>query len=304
MNTESGIQTKHVRIAKMSGVNGKDRSVKFTKKAMITGAALVCVMGLFMLFPNLSGEAAPQTYREEGGVQLVGSVMAGGRYPAITVRAGLPVKWTIDAPPDAVNGCNSRLFIGEYGLEQVLTPGSNLIEFTPERTGKFRYSCWMGMIRSTITVVDPDTDMGALTAKAALTGPEPAAYVIPAGEVVLGKKQGRIQMAALRITDEAIEPALVILQRGLNANLVIENAALDSGKDVLLFPSYKMKAFDAGGGFAITVKPEGDFQFSTGDNALFAYVKVVDDLDDIDLGAIQQEVSAYRPLVYPESHFR
>ena len=35
-----------------------------------------------------------------------------------------------------------------------LKPGDNVISFTPDTSGVIAYSCWMGMIRGSITVVD------------------------------------------------------------------------------------------------------------------------------------------------------
>ena len=40
------------------------------------------------------------------GVQVVNSTLQAGRYPDITVQAGVPVKWVIDAPDGSINGCN------------------------------------------------------------------------------------------------------------------------------------------------------------------------------------------------------
>jgi plastocyanin domain-containing protein len=56
-----------------------------------------------------------------------------------------------------LNGCNNAIVIPEFKIEKRLQVGDNIIEFTPTKTGKFRYSCWMGMIRGTITVVAADT---------------------------------------------------------------------------------------------------------------------------------------------------
>jgi len=39
-------------------------------------------------------------------------------------------------------------------VKQKLVVGENVITFTPTKAGTFGYSCWMGMIRSNITVVD------------------------------------------------------------------------------------------------------------------------------------------------------
>jgi plastocyanin domain-containing protein len=89
----------------------------------------------------------------QNGMQVVNSTLYPNRYPAIVVQQGIPVRWTINAPQGSINGCNNRFIIREYGIEHTFRPGDNVIEFTPTRTGRFSYSCWMGMIRSTITVV-------------------------------------------------------------------------------------------------------------------------------------------------------
>ena len=65
----------------------------------------------------------------------------------------------IDAPEGSINGCNNRLFIQEYGVEHAFKTGENVITFTPEETGTFGYSCWMGMIRSSITVAEPGAEI-------------------------------------------------------------------------------------------------------------------------------------------------
>jgi len=89
----------------------------------------------------------------EDGVQIVKSTLRPNRYPTITVQQGIPVRWIINAPPGSITGCNYAAIIFEYGIEYVFQQGENVIEFTPTKAGKFPYSCWMGMIRSTITVL-------------------------------------------------------------------------------------------------------------------------------------------------------
>jgi hypothetical protein len=96
-------------------------------------------------------DAEGNSYAVEDGVQVVRSAL-GRNYPHITVKAGAPVRWIIDAPEDMINGCNGVIYIPEYVIEHAFEPGENVIEFTPERAGEFMYSCWMGMITSTITV--------------------------------------------------------------------------------------------------------------------------------------------------------
>lgn len=139
---------------------------RFNRAVLRAGAVLVAVMGLAMLSqgaalagwslpaaPAQSGDLAAQT---ESGVQTVYSTLEPNRYPDITVTAGEPVRWVIDAPDGSINGCNNRIFIPALDLEYAFQPGENVIEFTPGETGTISYTCWMGMIRGTITVTDGD----------------------------------------------------------------------------------------------------------------------------------------------------
>jgi plastocyanin len=90
---------------------------------------------------------------EKDGVQLVQSTLKSNNYPAIQVAAGTPVRWEIEAPNGSITGCNNRMIIPEYQIQYAFQKGTNVIEFTPEKPGTYRYSCWMGMVSSTITVV-------------------------------------------------------------------------------------------------------------------------------------------------------
>jgi plastocyanin domain-containing protein len=83
------------------------------------------------------------------------------------------VEWTINAPKGSINGCNNRMILPAFGIEHSFEPGANVIRFTPEKAGRFRFSCWMGMITSTVTVIDntdPAAAPGAETADPA--GPD------------------------------------------------------------------------------------------------------------------------------------
>lgn len=87
------------------------------------------------------------------GVQTVATTLERG-YAPIVVQTGIPVKWTITAENGDLSGCNNKMVIRSYGVERQLTVGENVVEFTPTKAGTINYSCWMGMVGSTITVVD------------------------------------------------------------------------------------------------------------------------------------------------------
>ncbi|MGN1165455.1 MAG: hypothetical protein ACI4S2_03385 [Lachnospiraceae bacterium] len=67
---------------------------------------------------------------------------------------GIPVKWSIDAPSGSINGCNNRMIIKDFGIEYFFEEGENIIEFIPKEIENIQYTCWMGMIRGNIEIVD------------------------------------------------------------------------------------------------------------------------------------------------------
>ena len=144
-------------------------SGKFTNKMMKVSAVLVIVLGVVMANRGLalSGFSLSSLpfgvvgYNQgngvakiQDGVQIVTTRLSPGSYEPITVQKGIPVKWIIKARKEDLNGCNNEIIIPNFNLSKKLEIGDNIIEFTPAQTGIFAYSCWMGMIRSKITVVD------------------------------------------------------------------------------------------------------------------------------------------------------
>lgn len=137
-------------------------SIPVEKKALknvVKAASLVIVVGSCVLWSYqeipLQNSSVTDNYVEiVDGVQVANGTLQSGHYPDITVQVGVPVKWVIDAPEGSINGCNNKLVIQDYGIEYTFHTGENVIEFTPVNTGKVRYSCWMGMIRGDIIVVD------------------------------------------------------------------------------------------------------------------------------------------------------
>ena len=155
---------------------------RFTKQVLTCGAILVVVMGLSMMSQGtaLSGISSKITCLfsdkadaiasnsnldaasysgsdtdsaiEKDGIQYLSSTLESGHYPDITVKAGIPVNWTIHADNNSINGCNYKILLQDFNTEYVFQEGDNTIEFTPQKTGVYTYSCWMGMITGKIYV--------------------------------------------------------------------------------------------------------------------------------------------------------
>ncbi len=76
----------------------------------------------------------------------------------LKVRVGLPVRWEIT--DKGSSGCtNAVMSRGLFDGEIKLTKGKTSIkEFTPEKVGRYKFSCWMGMVSGIIEVVDENDD--------------------------------------------------------------------------------------------------------------------------------------------------
>jgi plastocyanin domain-containing protein len=83
------------------------------------------------------------------------SVTRSGWVPnTFTVKKGIPVRWNIDV--QQLTSCNKELIFREFNIDQKFSrEGEKLtIEFTPTKTGRFQFTCWMGMITGTMVVVE------------------------------------------------------------------------------------------------------------------------------------------------------
>jgi len=153
------------------GVFSTILSLKFTKQMMKVSAILVVILGVVMgnrgfslaginiadtvLSPlgislNQDGKFVNAVIKDSA--QTVTTKLEPGRYQPITVYAGVPLKWTVFADKGTLNGCNNEIIIPQYGIRKKLELGENIIEFTPIQAGTITYTCWMGMINSTIKV--------------------------------------------------------------------------------------------------------------------------------------------------------
>jgi plastocyanin domain-containing protein len=306
----------------VSGVLSGAKGQVFSRRVMYAGSVLVAAMGLVMFTNgwNLAGLESPLNRvaaivrpssvntgtgafatAAQNSVQIINSTLLPRQYPAITVQQGIPVRWIINAPQGSINGCNNRFIIREYGIEHTFKPGENVIEFLPEKTGRFPYSCWMGMIRSSITVVAEGESVTDVAEPS--IDPVPAGVAIPTDEITLAQIAGNYQTVEIRLTDNGFEPAIVVMQRRLPSLWNINIVSPDPDNSQLVFPAFFTVLDMKQGDNRIQVMPTGDFEFSTGDNAFYGYVKVVDNINFVNIEAVKAEVAGYKTLVYPAAYF-
>lgn len=90
----------------------------------------------------------------EAREQIIRMTVAYGAFSPnrFTVQKGIPVRWEVSGVD--ISGCASTLVAPTLGIRRDLTLGSNTISFTPKEKGEIPFSCSMGMIRGSFTVVD------------------------------------------------------------------------------------------------------------------------------------------------------
>ena len=286
---------------------------KSSVKSLVKVASLVIVVSAYALWSFQgtllhNSSATENNVEVVDGVQVVNSTLQSGRYPNITVQAGVPVKWVIDAPDGSINGCNNRILIQDYGIEYTFHTGENIIEFTPDNTGTVRYSCWMGMIRGNIFVTD-GTEGDVAASSGEVSVPTPAGYMIPTETLAIAllttdESGNEIQEVGIELTDDGFSPAVIVVQRDLPVYWNIENNLTDAENGTnLLAPYYSTQLTLGAGDNLLSLYPSESFDISTGDNRFYCYVKVVDDLSVVDESTVREEVDAYEPLIYPSEVF-
>lgn len=325
---------------------------KFTGKLMTASGILVVILGVVMFnnglglsgitLPTLpiisesDGEATVATI--EDGVQIVITGLSSGRYEPIIVQKGIPVKWTIQAETGDINGCNNSIIIQKYKIKKDLQVGDNVIEFTPTESGTVPFSCWMGMIRSKITVVDDlnnvalevvqdnsgvvssaggsccatggsysgntgsssgssssDNNDGSTASSGNNSYNNLLDVEIPTDEIGIAKIQDDLQTIDLTYDENGFSPAVVVVQEGLNTVWTINGRNVDLDSNLILFPYYYATLEVKEGENPINFYPEYDFDFYTSDGAYYGYVKVVEDINNVDQKALREEIANYKP---------
>lgn len=303
-------------------------SAKFNRRMLKASGVLVIALGLVMFTRGMSlfGVALPVLTPGSGGSIAVAKVVGdyqevrttvdSGEYHPFIVQKGIPVRWTVSAKAEDLNGCNNPLTVPQYGIRKQLLPGDNLIEFTPDRDGTISYTCWMGMISSSIRIV-PDlkvltaSDLSAPTGGSIASafgsggggggccGATPGKFAngkIPVDVIQIAKRTADGQVADVVVDANGYSPAVIVMKRGVKGKVRFVAGNLSSCNSVVNFPEYQ-GGLDLSQGQLETPLLEitSDFTFECGMGMLHGYVKVVDDTDNVDLNAVRAQVASFKP---------
>jgi plastocyanin domain-containing protein len=249
------------------------------------------------------------------GVQTITTEFKDGYYVPFTVQAGVPLKWTIRVKEEDLNGCNNPVEVPGYKIRKVLVPGDNLIEFTPAKEGVIPYSCWMGMIKSRITVVKdlaagtaekggagslsdrlgPGSGTGGGACCSGSTNPDFALGRVPSETIGMPVVKDGIQEITITVGNGGYTPAAFVLQKGMKAIVKFKAEEVTSCNSPVVFPEYNGALDLAKGQLETPAIPiTGDFTFQCWMGMLHGYVKAVDDLSKVDVERVRDEIRNYR----------
>jgi plastocyanin domain-containing protein/sulfite exporter TauE/SafE/copper chaperone CopZ len=258
------------------------------------------------------------------GVQTINMVANNNGYTpnAFYVQKNMPVKWIIDG--QQLNSCNNNIVIQALNKQQKLKSGENVIEFTPGDKD-INFSCWMGMIRGVIKVVDKldtvDTSKADPSLPPASTGPsccagpvadsgsasgsgassQPSIYgsditKVPTSALVnKAIAAGKYQSATFKGKGYELQPLIVVTGSLLNTKLTFDLSTFDNaeGKYQIVDANTgdEISSFTAKKGINVvefSPKKAGGYAILK-DNGVLGIIEVVDNLKIADVETIRNK---------------
>ena len=115
----------------------------------IFGVSLIILVNWYFFFSKRQKAKASV---KGSGIQEIKVIVKGGYDPdVIVVRKNIPVK--IDFYRDETESCSEEIVFGDFNIRKSLPPfKTTSIEFVPEKTGEYVFTCGMGMLRGKLIV--------------------------------------------------------------------------------------------------------------------------------------------------------
>jgi plastocyanin domain-containing protein len=115
---------------------------------LVVGVTAIASVLVFFFGPRKGVSAAVG----QSGVQEVKVTVKGGYSPdLIVVKQGKPVR--LNFYRDETASCSEEVVFSDFGIARQLPAfKTTAIEFTPDKTGEFTFTCGMNMIRGKLVV--------------------------------------------------------------------------------------------------------------------------------------------------------
>jgi sulfite exporter TauE/SafE/plastocyanin domain-containing protein/copper chaperone CopZ len=306
----------------------------YTKKILKFSGVLIIMLGLIMsnrglalagmnlspmaimssvgAFGDASASSDPSNAIKatiQDGVQVLNMTanVYGYTPKTLYVQKGMPLKWVIDG--EEITGCNNTIVVPDMNIQQKLQSGNNLIEFTPGNED-LNFSCWMGMKRGVIKVVE---DLEAITASSSdgegVDSAVTAAPAEPAKPSIYGNDFSKVttdrlvksaevaedgQTITIKGTGYEFEPLIMVVNKGLKTKMVLDLTDFDNaeGYFMILNSSTKQIVTDFTGTKGIkniefSIENSGSYGIFLNEQELLGIIEVVDDINTVDIEEVR-----------------
>jgi plastocyanin domain-containing protein len=115
----------------------------------VFGVLLIILVNWYFFFSKGKSNRASM---EDSGIQEVKVVVKGGYSPdVIVVKRGVPVR--INFYRDETAECSDTIVFGDFNIRRPLPAfRTTPVEFTPETSGEYTFTCGMGMMKGKLIV--------------------------------------------------------------------------------------------------------------------------------------------------------
>jgi plastocyanin domain-containing protein len=120
-----------------------------TEIIVVLGGAGLIALVLWYFFGERESVAAAVN---AGGVQEIDITVKGGYSPdVIAVKRGAPVR--LNFYRDETSSCSEQVILGDFGIARDLPAfKTTAVEFTPDKSGEFPFTCGMNMLHGKLVV--------------------------------------------------------------------------------------------------------------------------------------------------------
>lgn len=210
----------------------------------------------------------------------------------IYIQKDLPTELIIKG--DKLTSCNNTIYIPSLNIQKELSSGENVIEFTPEDTDTIKYSCWMGMIRGNIKVVDDLSNINIIDGSNTYSEPEAEFYGLPLSSVPTERliKKATVsdtsQSLSIANTGTQFEPLVIIAKENLNLNLEFNvndtslNGTYTIYDETLNSAITTFEIQNGKGNVSISNIPSGSYAIIK-DNYLYSVIETTPNIDTVNL---------------------
>ncbi|OLS41724.1 sulfite exporter TauE/SafE family protein [Bacillus sp. MRMR6] len=247
----------------------------------------------------------------QDGIQVLNmsATLRGYTPNTLYVQKGIPVKWVIDG--EEITGCNNAIVVPDMNIEKKLQSGDNLIEFTPGESD-VNFSCWMGMKRGVIKVVDDLNSIsvtssdgsGVDTAVAAEENSsvqsQPSIYGDDMSKVATERLIKKAQLVddmqtiGIKGIGYELDPLVMVANLGMKTKVTFDLSAFDSADGYFLIMNSNTRqivtSFNGTNGIVeveFTIDKAAPYAIYLNEEELIGLIEVVDDLNSVDLEAVR-----------------